>query len=126
MKWLSIKSWADFLYLTTLIYLIFCIVIYCVPFQVTLYPTNSQGEINMNAPIKEVTLAQWWSFTNEKIKGFRFTIMIVGLIIPCLIIDWILINLVWKRFTKIYKVEKYQLAKKYQEMKDESKNKSKA
>lgn len=125
MKWLSIKTWADFLYLTTLCYLIFCIVIYCVPFQVTLYPSDANGNVNMNSPIKEVTLAQWWSFTNEKIKGFRFTIMIIGLAIPSLIIDYFLIHLFWRKFTKVYKIQKMELAKKYKEYKDENNNKCK-
>lgn len=121
MKHLNLKfsTWTDFAFIGTLLYIIFCLIIYCVDIEVT-------GELitAWNAPtiyFKDITIAQLWQLTNESLKGFKFTLMIFGCGIAVFLFDLLITRKLLYMTTKAYKAEKAvinQTINEYQNSKD--------
>lgn len=112
---LKLSVWSDFMFIATALFVVFCLIIYCVPVNVQLL---GQGKFSW-MKVEEITLAQFWSMTNTALKGFKFTFMIVGIGAACAIIDLVFTRPFLFRFTKAHKVAKAKLDKEYKELKNE-------
>lgn len=119
MKHLNLKfsTWTDFAFIGTLLYIIFCLIIYCVPISVN--AIVEKWDIQWN--LKEITLAQFWQITNDNLKGFKFTLMILGCGVAVWLIDMFITRKLLYMTTKAYKAEKAvinQTINEYQNSKD--------
>lgn len=112
---LKLSVWSDFMFIATFVFILFCLIIYCVPVQVQLVGSGKYEWLK----VEEMTLAQFWSITNTSLKGFKFTFMIIGIGAGCVIFDFFFTRPFLFKFTKAHKVAKAKLNKEYKELKDE-------
>lgn len=112
---LKISTWADFMFILTAAFIIFCIVIYSVPYYQDMYKLVNGEYVKVTS---DITIAQYWSITNEHLKGFKFVLLMAGCGAAAFLIDIFFTRPILNRYTKLGKLERAEIKKKWKEFKD--------
>lgn len=113
LKNIKITTWADLLYIVTLLYITFLLVGFFYTFDAKVIFFNEK-ELN-----GQLNLITYWQLKNPSLEKWKMYIMLFGLLIVCVIIDKILLIPFFYRFTKAGKVAKMEVRKKYHELKND-------
>lgn len=112
---LKLTSWADIMYIVTIIYTLFLISVSCIDY--TVYDISGKKHYT-------ITILDFWCARAQPLKGWKGKMLIGCMFVLAIIVDRILIKFFWIKFTKQYKIAKYQLNKEYQKMIKEKENES--
>lgn len=115
---MKIKQKTDLLYLVTAMYLIFLLVAFFKDFDAKIEIIGKTYILDT-----KINLIEYWKITNIHLKGWKIYVLLFSMLIPSLIIDWVLINFCWVKCTKLYKLEKVAQIQKWEEYKNEKKQK---
>lgn len=113
---IRLTSWADFCYITTLLYSIFVLCGFFIDFncQVDFYGKVYETKLN------------WFTYlqiVNENLKEWKLYLMLTCLLFVSIVIDRVLLIPMLFRKTKEGKILKMERNKRYKELKDEKKQK---
>lgn len=109
---LELKNSKSYLYCVTVLYVIFCLVGVFYKFDAVIYIGNQKLT-------STISLFDYWKAINPALNDWKLIVLIIAMFIVAIIIDIVLIKFIYVKFSKEYKIYKYELAKKYKEIKNE-------
>lgn len=114
MNKIKITNWTDFMYILTTLYSIFLICGFFIQFEATV---NFFGKDYST----ELNLFTWIQTTNPDLEKWKLYLLLICMMGLAILFDNFLIKPLLFKTTKLYKVEKYETLKKYQEIQNEKK-----
>lgn len=112
MSKVKLNCWSDFCYILSFLYIVFLICGFFISFEAVVNFGKKEYSTELN-------LFTWIQVVNTDLEKWKLYVLLIAMMIIAILLDRFLVIPFLFKFSKEGKVMKWELAKRYQEMKEE-------